>query len=118
MRFPSLFRLPKHQRFHIEPRYYDPVKMEIKERTERIKQAMKRKITEDYKPTQIHFKRKARASPVASMLQLLIALILGMMVVGWLEFGNRIFYFLFWLVIPTYLLYLFIKMKKLRRKNE
>ena len=40
MRFPSLFRTPRHQKFHIEPRYYDPIKEEIAERTERIRKEM------------------------------------------------------------------------------
>ncbi|BDD10766.1 hypothetical protein FUAX_31980 [Fulvitalea axinellae] len=40
MRFPSLFRLPKHDRFEYRPRHYDPVKEEIEERTARIKREL------------------------------------------------------------------------------
>ena len=105
MRFPSLFRLPRHQQFRIQPRYYDPVKEEIKERTERIRQAMEGGENGEYKPAQISFKRKARKAPSTSMLQLSIAVILGMLILGWLEFGNDVFYYMLWLIVPVYLLY-------------
>lgn len=41
MKFPSIFRTSSPQRFDIKPRYYDPVKEEIEERTSRIKQELK-----------------------------------------------------------------------------
>lgn len=37
MNFPSIFRINRPSRFNISPRHYDPVKEEIKNRTERIK---------------------------------------------------------------------------------
>ena len=37
MKLPSLTRLPKNRRFNFQPRYYDPIKEEIEERTSRIK---------------------------------------------------------------------------------
>ena len=36
MKFPSLSRIPKNKRFNFEPRYYDPIKEDIQNRTERI----------------------------------------------------------------------------------
>ncbi len=115
MRFPSLFRLPKYQRFHIQPRYYDPVKEEIKERTERIKNAMEGKEAGDYKPAQISFKRKTKSAPATSMIQLGIAAVLGLMILGWLEFGNDAIYYLLWIAAPVYFLY---RLKSIRRKRK
>ncbi|WP_424962384.1 hypothetical protein [Ekhidna sp.] len=114
MRFPSLFRLPKHQQFRIQPRYYDPVKEEIKERTERIKEEMEGKETGDYRSTKISFKRKTKSAPMTSMLQLGIAALLGVMVLGWLQFGNEIFYYLMWVAVPIYLLY---RLKTIRKRK-
>jgi hypothetical protein len=37
MKFPSIFKTSSPQRFDIKPRYYDPIKEEIEERTARIK---------------------------------------------------------------------------------
>ncbi|WP_370090287.1 hypothetical protein [Ekhidna sp.] len=114
MRFPSLFRLPKHQQFRIQPRYYDPVKEEIKERTERIKEQMEGKETGEYRATKINFKRKAKSAPATSMIQLGIAALLGLMVLGWLQFGNEVFYYLLWIMLPIYLIY---RLKTLKRKR-
>ena len=114
MRFPSLFRLPRHQQFHIQPRYYDPVKEEIKERTERIKQSMDRGEEMNYQPGQISFKRKSKSAPATSMIQLGIAALLGVMILGWLEFGNDIIYYLLWIILPAYFLY---RIKSFRRKK-
>ncbi|WP_462254347.1 hypothetical protein [Ekhidna sp.] len=114
MRFPSLFRLPKHQQFRIQPRYYDPVKEEIEERTERIKEQMDGEATGNYQPTKISFKRKTKSAPSTSMIQLGIAALLGVMVLGWLQFGNEIFNYILWASIPLYLVY---RLKTLRKRK-
>lgn len=112
MRFPSLFRLPRHQQFRIQPRYYDPVKEEIQERTERIREEMEGKESGTYQPSKINFQRKSKSAPATSMLQLAIAAVLGLMVLGWLQFGNEVFYYLLWIIVPGYLLY---RVKSLRK---
>lgn len=104
-RFPSLFRLPKHQQFQIKPRYYDPVKEEIAERTERIREEMQGKASGNYQPSKINFKRKTTSAPSTSLLQLGIAAFLGLMVVGWLQYGGDFFYYLLWVIVPGYLFY-------------
>ncbi len=114
MRFPSLFRVPKYQQFEIKPRYYDPVKEEIKERTERIKQEMEGNEMGEYRPAHISFRRKTRSAPMTSMLQLLIAAVLGMLILGWLQFGNEIFYYALWVIVPGYLLF---RLKSLRKRK-
>ncbi len=40
MKLPSIFRTVSHARFEIKPRYYDPIKEEIEERTSRIRQEL------------------------------------------------------------------------------
>ena len=40
MKLPSIFKTASHQRFEIKPRYYDPIKEEIEERTSRIKKEL------------------------------------------------------------------------------
>ncbi len=40
MKFPSIFRTAAPMRFDIKPRYYDPVREEIEERTSRIRKEM------------------------------------------------------------------------------
>ncbi len=111
MRFPSLFRLPQSQRFQIKPRYYDPIKEEIKERTERIKREEESGIKSDYMPGRISFERKTTAVPSASFLQLIIAAVLGGLLVGWFYYGNDVFYVL-WVSVPIYGYYRFRKILK------
>lgn len=114
MRFPSLFRLPRHQQFRIQPRYYDPVKEEIKERTQRIKEKMEGKADAPYQSSKITFKRKTKSAPLTSMIQLGIAALLGLMVLGWLQFGNEVFYYVLWIIVPIYLIY---RLKSLKRRK-
>ncbi|REE01502.1 hypothetical protein [Marinoscillum furvescens] len=112
MRFPSFIKVSKYRRFGIEPRYYDPIKEEIEERTARIKQEMKAgESTPGYVPGRINFERKTESIPNSSFLQLLIAAVLGTTVIGWLYFGNQVFYAL-WLVVPVYLYF------RLKKKNS
>lgn len=112
MRFPSLIRVPRNKRFTIEPRYYDPIKEEIEERTRRIKEEMENKKSGTYVPGRISFQRKTSSVPNASFLQLIIATVLGGTVVGWFYYGNDVFYAL-WLAVPVYL---FFRLRKFRRK--
>ncbi|MFK7952150.1 MAG: hypothetical protein AB8B73_04840 [Ekhidna sp.] len=107
MRFPSLFRLSKHQQFVVKPRYYDPVKEEIREREEIARRRMENGIDADDIATKISFKRKATKAPATSMIQLVIAVLLGALVYGWIELGNDIFYYALWIIVPAYLLYRF-----------
>lgn len=110
MRFPSFIKVPNYKRFDITPRYYDPIKEEIKERTERIKKELEGSDI-DYTPSKISFERKSKSIPSSSFLQLTIAAVLGLSVVGWLYYGNDVFYAL-WAAVPIYLFY---RLRKLRR---
>lgn len=112
MRFPSLFRTPRHQQFHIKPRYYDPVKEEIEERVARIRQEVEGEMPDSSYRSSISFKRKTKRTQSASFLQLVIAVLLGGMIFGWLEIGNDIFYYLLLVGAP---LYLFFRLKSRKR---
>lgn len=52
MKLPTIFRTASHQRFSIKPRYYDPIKEEIEERTARIKMELEQEgeIEQDTDP--------------------------------------------------------------------
>lgn len=113
MRFPSLIRLPKNKQYQIKPRYYDPVKEEIAERTERIRQEMKGEIS-NMPSGRITFERKAAPLPSSSMLQLIIITILLGLIVGWLYVGNDIIYFIFALA-PVYL---WVRFRKAMNRNR
>lgn len=114
MRFPSFIKVTRHRRFEMTPRYYDPIKEEIQERTERIKEEMEGREKGEYVPTKISFERKTSSVPNSSFLQILIAAILGSLVIGWLYFGNQIFYSL-WLAVPVYL---FFRLRKSSHRRK
>ncbi len=107
MRLPSLIRLPRNKQFTIVPRHYDPIKEELEERTSRIKNELK-SGTDDYRPGSISFSKRSAPLPSANVLQLGIAAILALLVVGWLYWGNDIAY-VFIAVIPIYFFFRFRK---------
>ena len=45
MKLPSLLSRPKYKRFEYQPRYYDPIKEDIKRRTDLIKKQLNKKNT-------------------------------------------------------------------------
>lgn len=112
MKVPSIVRLPKYKSFSYEPRHYDPIREEIEERTDRIRRELeaenlikkKEKDAEEnskYSSSTISFRRKERSNNNATLLQLVIAAILGGIFVGWIYYGNQVFYSLI-LVFPVY----------------
>jgi hypothetical protein len=94
MRFPSLFRLPRNQQFEIKPRYYDPVKEFVEQRRALAKGDQQSEMDGDVPSvTRIRFERRKTSEGMsASLLQLIIALVLASLIVGWLFFGNVILY--------------------------
>jgi len=101
VKFPSFIKVQKYKRFEIQPRYYDPIKEEIQERTARIAREMDGEKM-DYVPSKISFERKISTGSNAGLLQMAIAALLGLIVVGWLYYGNAVFNLL-WLLVPVYL---------------
>lgn len=117
MKFPSLTRLPNNRRFNIEPRYYDPVKEDIEERTSRIKQEISQLREGDgtHQTSGISgsFSRRANYTKNANIMQMVILILLIIFIGGYLLYGNDIFYILL-LVVP---IYFFIRIRKYSKRR-
>lgn len=97
MKFPSLFRTPRYQKFHIEPRYYDPIKEEMEERTRQIKRGMQSDTHSEWAGTTSRIsgaftRSKSRSSGSASFMQLVIMLLLSFLIFGYIYVGNLALY--------------------------
>ena len=110
MKLPSLTKKPRYQRFHVEPRYYDPIKEDIEIRTSRIKAEMgltdeevdlgyTSQIAGSFRKNMKHAKGKVDQT---AMIRLIILIVLVMLVGGFVYIGTEIFY-LGLLYIPFYL---------------
>ena len=110
MKLPSLTKSPKYQRFRVEPRYYDPIKEDIENRTSRIKAEMgmneddldfgyTSQISGSFRKNMKHATGKVDQS---SMLRLIILIVLILFVGGFVYIGTEVFY-LALLYIPFYL---------------
>ena len=111
MKFPSIMRIAKNNRFQYQPRYYDPVKEEIDEKLRMARREVAGKSNGDYTSNiSAAFQRRQRKSGQSSILQLIIAVVLMGTFIGWLFYGNDIFY-AFLLISP---LYFYFRLKKKR----
>ena len=79
MKLPTLTRLPKYKRFSFEPRYYDPIKEEVKAK-ERAAQRLIKGGKNDHVDVDViknrisgSFKRKANDSKRSFLIQAVIA---------------------------------------------
>lgn len=113
MKIPSLFRIPRYQRFSIEPRYYDPIKEEIEARARLTREEPEPEDARTpavRRPSDIagaftgHSRRKDGS---ATITQLIIMLLLGVAVFGYLYLGNVALYLSG--TLTTVLVYLKIK---------
>ena len=104
MKFPSLIKLPKNKKFNVKPRHYDPIKDDIEQRVSKIKNEKKKKlfINKFDNPTELEILKPGN-------LQLLLFLLLSLVFIGWLYYGNIIFILL--VIIPLIYFY------KLNKKN-
>ena len=113
MKFPSIFKLPRHQRFHMEPRYYDPVKEELQERERRIiAEINAQKKAGTYMPgSRISgsFSRNAAQKDESGLMRFVIATLLFGGAVGYLYFGILAIYAAFGLGM----MYFFVKRLKM-----
>ena len=111
MKLPSLMKKAKYQRFEVIPRYYDPIKEDIENRTSRIKAELG--LTED--DTDLGYSSQISGSfrknmkhatgngmGQTMMLRLVIMIALVMFAGGFVYIGSDIFY-LALLYIPFYL---------------
>tara|TARA_Y100000768_G_scaffold78549_1_gene55709 strand:- start:7707 stop:8021 length:315 start_codon:yes stop_codon:yes gene_type:complete len=104
MKFPSLVKLPKNKKFNVKPRHYDPIKDDIEQRVSKIKNEKKKKlfINKFDNPTELEILKPGN-------LQLLLFILLSLVFIGWLYYGNIIFILL--VIIPLIYFY------KLNKKN-
>jgi len=102
MKLPSLTRLPKNKRFNFEPRYYDPIKEEIEERTSRIRKEIG--DSDEYFREHISsaFRRRARTEKTSGILQFILIISFVIIFFGYIYYGNQVFY-LFLILIPLYI---------------
>ena len=102
MKLPSLTRLTKNKRFNFEPRYYDPIKEEIEERTSRIRKEIG--DSDEYFREHISsaFRRRARTEKTSGILQFILIISFVIIFFGYIYFGNQVFY-LFLILIPLYI---------------
>ncbi|MCC5929469.1 MAG: hypothetical protein JJU28_09510 [Cyclobacteriaceae bacterium] len=103
MRIPTLTRLPTNKRFNLQPRYYDPVKEDIKERTERIRGDLLDKTAKNYKNNiaLAYGERRRKEKRLGTMQFLLIVLMMGTFV-AWLYYGDIALY-VFAVLFPAYI---------------
>lgn len=113
IKFPSLFgRIPKHQRFNYEPRYFDAKKEEKEAREARLRLEAGGN-TDDYSTGSYRLrisgafkssrKNSKNISPElnALVVRLGIMLLLTVMLIAWLQWGQVAFYMLL-LIVPAY----------------
>jgi hypothetical protein len=114
MKVPSIVRLPRHKKFNFEPRYYDPVKEDIANRTARLKQEMSQTHNELSRINMSgYFARRERENRNISLLQLTMIVLLFGLTFGYIYYGSIVFYAL-WAVVPVYL---YFRLKKFIRRS-
>ena len=102
MKLPSIIKIPSYQKFNYEPRFYDPIKEDIDQRTARVK----RRIAADKKAglytgarLEGAFARRIPHERYSSLIRLTVGIILFSGVVGFLYFGNVAIYITITVVI-------------------
>lgn len=133
MKFPSIFRTSAPMRFDIKPRYYDPVKEEIDQRTSRIKQELKSQGLIKEGDAQLesygggirgsfsqHKGIKERGTPnvfaSTAMIRTLIFLVLMVSVFGYVYLGPVIFEYILYFTVLIAAVYFFFRLRS-KQKN-
>lgn len=131
-KFPSLFKLPTHLQFNYEPRYYDPVKDDIEERTAIIKHDLRFNKEDEYNRSAIQyaFAKRLKAERKTSVLQYIVLLVVFLtlvITVGFLYFGNQILSVMgsillpykefIYLLIPLFLVYIAFRLKRYSKRK-
>lgn len=134
MKFPSIFRTSNPARFEVKPRYYDPVKEELKERTARIQKELEAEgklgdVSEEDRLRHYesgirgafaqHQGIKAREESImtsTAMIRTLIFLFLVAGLAGYIYLGPVIFEYLLYLGLLVVSVYYFFKLKPKSRQ--
>jgi len=102
MKIPSLFQMPNFKRFNFEPRYYDPVKEDIKNRMARIKSDLSEESLLTYRRSMHEaFQKRDQQVRRVNFMQLILIIIMLGAIAGWLFFGNIVLY-IFIVAFPLY----------------
>ena len=108
MKIPSLIRIPNHQRFHIKPRFYDPVKEDVENRERLIiAEINSEKKKGTYVPgTRIAtaFERGMKKKDNSGILRFLFVILLFGGTVGYLYFGLIALYIIFGLGVLIFII--------------
>lgn len=119
MRFPSFIRLPRHERFTYEPRYYDPIKEDVERRVSLAKKQHFRESNElGYERISAQWKRNERISKKASITQLLILSILICTLVAYFYLGNLGIYIILGIFALAYIIFKFRKVKSTSKNTD
>jgi uncharacterized ion transporter superfamily protein YfcC len=135
MKFPQIFRTSQPMRFDIKPRYYDPVKEEIEQRTARIKKELqadgKLPFSEEEEEGLQFYSSSIRGSFTggsqikgrtssalhsAGMIRLVIFVLLIGGLFGYIYYGPEAIYIILYLVGGISLLVLFFRLKRNQHK--
>lgn len=135
MKFPSIFRTASPMRYDIKPRYYDPVKEEIEQRTARIKRELEEEgmLESSGESGRTDFGSGIRGSftqykgikqrdtslfSSTAMIRTLLFLGMIMLAFGYIYMGNEIFvYFLYAGLIVAGVFFIF-RLKNQIKKDE
>ena len=115
MKIPSFLKVPSHQRFRFDPRYYDPVKEEVEQRVSRIRKEISDTVSVDdnYKQRiSSSYQRRTydRRTPARSGLQqFMIMIILFEGFIGYIFLGNIALYVLLLLIV----LYAYLRLRRI-----
>lgn len=109
MKLIPIFKMPRNKRFNFAPRYYDPIKEEVKERTEMIRKHGDLSGAEFYRSNISQaFARKSRRHTKGNALQFSFVILFAAVIIGYLYFGAAALYS-FLIILPLYIL---IKLRK------
>jgi hypothetical protein len=127
MKFPSIFRTSSPMRFDIKPRYYDPVKEEIEQRTSRIKKEIEfdsQPFSEEQRIASFQTgirgsfaqsrgikQRDSNAFSSTAMIRTLIFLVLMGGTFGYIYFGSAVLTYGLYVVIFIAAVYFFFRLK-------
>lgn len=116
MKFPSLIRTNRFSKFHYEPRYYDPIKEEIegKLKAARANKDMPGRSTTYTSSISAAFQKRERKSSQTSVIQMLIAAAMLTTFVGWVFYGNNVFY-IYLFLSP---LYFYFRLKGRKKSKD
>lgn len=135
MKFPQIFRTAQPMRFDIKPRYYDPVKEEVEQRTARIKKELQadgilpslEEDAEDLKGYSSSIRgsftsggpikgRESTSIHSAGLIRLVIFVLLIGSLFGYIYFGPEALYILLYTAMGIGLLVAFFRLKRKRIK--